>query len=98
MKRLTKAQSELIDAFLAEHASRLSTAQLEKDFLISEVFSAFTRPVVHQEHEATFVLCGGTAVSKAHRLTERTSEDVDLRVIVPNGLSRSAQKRLLSNV
>lgn len=98
MKRLTKAQSELIDAFLAEHASRLSTAQLEKDFLISEVFSAFTHPVVHQEHEATFVLCGGTAVSKAHRLTERTSEDVDLRVIIPNGLSRSAQKRLLSRV
>jgi hypothetical protein len=42
MKRLTKAQSELIDAFLAEHASRVSTAQLEKDFLISEVFGAFT--------------------------------------------------------
>jgi hypothetical protein len=48
MKRLTKALSELIDAFLAEHASRLSTAQLEKDFLISEVFSVFTDPVLHQ--------------------------------------------------
>ena len=98
MKRLTTAQSELIDAFLAEHASRISTAQLEKDFLISEVFSVFADPVLHQSYEATFVLCGGTAVSKAHRLTERTSEDVDLRVIIPNGLSRSAQKRLLSSV
>jgi hypothetical protein len=98
MKRLTEAQSELIDAFLAEHAARVSTAQLEKDFLISEVFSVFTEPVLYQGHEAKFVLCGGTAVSKAHRFTERISEDVDLRVIVPNGLSRSAQKRLLSRV
>ena len=46
----------------------------------------------------TFVLCGGAAVSKAHRFTERISEDVDLRVIIPSGLSRSAQKRLLSSV
>ncbi len=98
MKRLTKAQSELIDAFLAEHAARVSTAQLEKDFLISEVFSAFTEPVVHQGHEGKFVLCGGTAVSKAHRFTERISEDVDLRVILPSGLSGSAQKRFLSRV
>jgi Nucleotidyl transferase AbiEii toxin, Type IV TA system len=98
MKRLTEAQSELIDAFLAEHAARVSTAQLEKDFLISEVFSVFTEPVLYQGHEAKFVLCGGTAVSKAHRFTERISEDVDLRVIVPNGLSRSGQKRLLSRV
>jgi hypothetical protein len=37
-------------------------------------------------------------VSKAHRFTERISEDVDLRVIVPTGLSRSAQKRLPSHV
>ncbi|EQD76536.1 protein containing DUF1814 [mine drainage metagenome] len=98
MKRLTQAQSELIDAFLAEHGARVSTAQLEKDFLISEVFSAFTEPVVYREYAAKFVLCGGTVVSKAHRFTERISEDVDLRVIVPTGLSRSAQKRLLSHV
>jgi hypothetical protein len=98
MKQLTKAQSDLIDAFLAEHSARISTAQIEKDFLISDVFSAFAEPVVYGEHEAQFVLCGGTAVSKAHRLTERTSEDIDLRVVVPNGLSRSGQKRLLSCV
>ena len=46
MKRLTKAQSELIDAFLAEHAARVSTAQIEKDFFITEVFSIFTETVV----------------------------------------------------
>jgi hypothetical protein len=88
----------LIDAFLAEHAARVSTAQIEKDFLITEAFESFAEPVVYRGHEAKFVLCGGTAVSKAHRLTERISEDVDLRVIVPGGLSSSAQKRLLSHV
>ncbi len=97
MKRLTEAQSELIDAFLAEHSSRVSTAQLEKDLLISDVLSVFAQPIVYQGHEAAFVLCGGTAVSKAHRYTQRVSEDVDLRVVVPSGLSRSAQKRLLSH-
>jgi hypothetical protein len=97
MKRLTEAQSELIDAFLAEHSSRVSTAQLEKDLLISDVFSVFAQPIVYQGHEAAFVLCGGTAVSKAHRYTQRVSEDVDLRVVVPSGLSRSAEKRLLSH-
>lgn len=40
---------------------------------------------------------GGTAASKAHRYTQRTSEDIDLRVVIPNGLSRSARKRLLSH-
>jgi 5-keto 4-deoxyuronate isomerase len=90
MKRLTKAQSELIDAFLAEHAARVSTAQLEKDFLISEIFSAFTEPVVYQGYEAKFVLCGVTAVSKAHRFTERISEDVDLRVSLPPWKARNS--------
>ncbi len=98
MKQLTKLQSELIDAFLAEHAPRVSPAQIEKDYLISDVFSVFTAPVVYGGHTVSFVLCGGTAVSKAHRLTERISEDVDLRVIVPDGLSGSARKRLLSRV
>ncbi len=98
MKRLTEAQAELIDAFLAKRAERISTAQIEKDLLISEVFSVFTEPVVYREHEAKFVLCGGTAVSKAHHLTERISEDIDLRVVVPSRMSRSAQKRLLSLV
>lgn len=98
MKRLTKAQSELIDAFLAEHAARVSTAQIEKDFFITEVFSSFAEPVVYQGNEAKFLLCGGTAVSKAHRLTERISEDVDLRVILPDGLSGSAHKRMLSHI
>lgn len=98
MKRLTEAQSELIDAFLAEYPSRVSTAQLEKDFFVSEAFSAFAAPIVHEEYEAAFVLCGGTAVSKAYRYTERISEDIDLRVVLPGGLSGAAQKRFLSHV
>lgn len=97
MKRLTEAQSDLIDAFVAEHPSRVSTAQLEKDILISELFPVFARPIAYLDYEAAFVLCGGTAVSKAHRYTQRISEDIDLRVVVPGGLSRSAQKRLLSH-
>jgi len=98
MKRLTKAQSELIEAFLAEHAARVSTAEIEKDCIITEVFSTVTEPVLYQGNAAKFILCGGTAVSKAHRITERISEDVDLRVILPQGLSGSAHKRMLSHI
>ncbi len=72
MKRLTQAQSELIDAVLAEHDARVSTAQLEKDFHISEAFSAFTEPVAYHEHEAKFVLCGSTAVSR-HTVSRNAS-------------------------
>ena len=82
---------ELIDAFLAEHAARVSTARNEKDFFITELFSIFTEPVVYQGNEAKFMLCGGTAVSKAHRFTERVSEDVDRRVgTCPNCRRRKA--------
>lgn len=98
MKRLTDAQSELIDAFLAEYPSRVSTAQLEKDLFISEAFAAFVAPVTHAGREARFVLCGGTAVSKVFRYTERISEDVDLRVVLPKGLSGAAERRFPSRV
>jgi hypothetical protein len=98
MKRLTEAQSELIDAFLAEYPSRVSMAQLEKDLLISDVFPVFAQPVAYRGHEASFILCGGTAVSKAYRYTQRVSEDVDLRVVVPGSLSRWGKKRILSQV
>lgn len=49
IKRLTEAQSDLIDAFVTEYPSRVSTAQLEKDLLISELFPVFARPV-EQSH------------------------------------------------
>lgn len=98
MKQLTRAQSELIDAFLAEYPTRASAAQLEKDFLISEAFSIFSDPVEYDGHAAEFVLCGGTAVSKVYRYTERMSEDIDLRVGLPDGLSQSAERRFLRHV
>lgn len=42
------------------------------------------------------VFCGGTCLSKAHRLIERMSEDVDFKLVVPEGLSRTARSKRLS--
>lgn len=48
MKRLTKTQSELIDAILADHTTRVSAARLEEDSLVLQQFvSASIEAVVY---------------------------------------------------
>ncbi|TCS94025.1 nucleotidyltransferase AbiEii toxin of type IV toxin-antitoxin system [Tepidimonas ignava] len=42
------------------------------------------------------VFCGGTCLSKAHGLIKRMSEDIDFKLVLPQGLSRSARSRILS--
>jgi len=42
------------------------------------------------------VFCGGTCLSKAHGLIERMSEDIDFKLVLPQGVSRSARSRVLS--
>jgi hypothetical protein len=65
----------------------------EKDLLITEVL----RTVVAVESDGIqLVFCGGTCLSKAHGLIERMSEDIDFKLVLPQGLSRSARSRLLS--
>ncbi len=63
-------------------ATGIPAAHLEKDFWVTEVLrgaataSAATR--------CSVVFKGGTSLSKAHRLIERLSEDVDLIVVLPD--------------
>jgi predicted nucleotidyltransferase component of viral defense system len=49
---------------------------------------------------AQVIFTGGTALSKAHRLLQRFSEDIDFRLVLPTEplLSRSRRRKLLSAV
>lgn len=93
MKTITAHEHELITSAVGEGLTALSEGVIEKDLLITEVLriaAAFDGEGVR------LVFCGGTCLSKAHGLIERMSEDVDFKLIVPDGLSRSARSRLLS--
>jgi predicted nucleotidyltransferase component of viral defense system len=75
----------------------IDPAFVEKDWYVTQLIkhiNEFSYPGVQ------LVFSGGTALSKAHRLIERFSEDIDFRVIWPelekeNG---SRQKKLLSKL
>jgi len=78
---------------MGEGLTALAEAVIEKDLLITEVL----RSVVAVDSDGIqLVFCGGTCLSKAHGLIERMSEDIDFKLVLPQGLSRSARSRLLS--
>src|SRR3546814_5520767 len=49
---------------------------------------------------ARLLFSGGTALARAHRLVDRMSEDIDLKVVLPDfdGMSKSAVRKSLSRV
>ncbi|MBT2338694.1 MULTISPECIES: nucleotidyl transferase AbiEii/AbiGii toxin family protein [Pseudomonas] len=98
MKTITLEQVELIDAVLAEGGVGLLTASiLEKDVHVTDALQA----LMGMRFPGTrLVFCGGTSLSKAYRLIERMSEDVDLKIVLdePQTLSASARKRHLSQL
>ncbi len=53
---------------------------IEKDWFVTQVIAALTS-LRHEGFE--FIFTGGTALSKAHKLIQRFSEDIDFRVIAP---------------
>lgn len=93
MKTITAREHDLILDVRNEGLTPLPPAIFEKDLLITEVL----RTVVAVDSDGIqLVFCGGTCLSKAHGLIERMSEDVDFKLVLPQGLSRSARSRLLS--
>ena len=44
------------------------------------------------------VFCGGTSLSKGHRVLERMSEDIDFKLVLPEGWNRSQARRQLSGL
>jgi len=93
MKTITAREHDLVLDLRNEGLTSLPPGIFEKDLLITEVL----RTVATVESDGIgLVFCGGTCLSKAYRLIDRMSEDIDFKLVVPQGLSRTARSRMLS--
>ena len=94
MKTITTQEHESITDAIGEGLTTLAEAIIEKDLLLTEVLQSIQTT---DRDEIGLVFCGGTCLSKAHGLIDRMSEDIDFKLVVPEGLSRSARSRRLSH-
>ena len=97
MKQLSRSDARLLSDIREadDQLARLPEAMLEKDVFITEALLAVAA-LRNAEIGVTF--CGGTSLSKAHRLIERMSEDVDFKLHVVDGtLSKNARRNLLGS-
>src|ERR1700709_865173 len=74
----------------------ISESFVEKDWYVTQVIKKVAE-ITYQDFQIIFT--GGTALSKAHNLILRFSEDVDFRVIAPSleNESKSKQRKILSD-
>jgi len=93
MKTITAREYDQILDVRNESLSSLPPGIFEKDLLLTQAL----RHIASTDTDGVgLVFCGGTCLSKAHRLIERMSEDVDFKLVVPEGLSRTARSKRLS--
>ncbi len=67
---------------------------VEKDYWVTHVLKNLSQ----SKHKGTVVFKGGTSLSKAYRLINRFSEDIDLAIIQSKGTSGNAIKNLIKDV
>lgn len=93
MKTITAQEHKQILDIRNESLSSLPPGIFEKDLLLTQAL----RHLASTDSDGVgLVFCGGTCLSKAHRLIDRMSEDVDFKLVVPEGLSRTARSKRLS--
>lgn len=92
MKRLRPDKATIEDAAYNYYA--IDPTFIEKDWLVTQVIGIIAG-IQHEGIEVVF--SGGTALSKAHRILNRFSEDVDFRVLTDLSLKTlSVQRAALS--
>lgn len=80
------------------HFGLPSPALVEKDFYVVKALAAIAA-VELEPLPLRLVFGGGTALSRAHRLIRRMSEDIDLRIVADdNRSSRGALRRLRTRI
>ncbi|MDR2756989.1 MAG: nucleotidyl transferase AbiEii/AbiGii toxin family protein [Planctomycetaceae bacterium] len=77
----------------AQHFS-ISSVYIEKDYWITHVLKQLSQ----SHHASKVVFKGGTSLSKAYRLTNRFSEDIDVSVIDADSFSGNQLKKLIRQV
>lgn len=75
----------------------IDPAFIEKDWYVTQLIAEMSH---FKFMDAQIVFTGGTALSKAHRIIKRFSEDTDFRIISNeiNTLSKSQQRKILSDL
>jgi predicted nucleotidyltransferase component of viral defense system len=73
----------------------MSEAFIEKDWFVTQAIKIIS---MIRFEDYSIVFTGGTALSKAHQLIQRFSEDVDFRVLTPSleQANKSQQSKILS--
>lgn len=89
--RVLYRNTDEFDATIDAAAEELgiSTTAVEKDYWVTEVLRALTIG-----HGGDFIFKGGTSLSKAYRIVERFSEDVDV-LVLPGDRGRGATDTLM---
>ncbi len=84
---------KLIEAVALEMG--IAPSFVEKDWYVTQAIKTVSSV---QIPKFSFVFTGGTALSKAHKLIQRFSEDTDFRVLAPSlsEESGSQQRKILS--
>jgi len=70
---------------------QMNQAFIEKDYWVTFILKRLSQ----SSNKDNFIFKGGTSLSKAHKIIERFSEDVDLAVIVNESLSNNQLKKLI---
>lgn len=83
-----------LDVYVTRIAAQtaIPAAHLEKDFWVTEVLRGAATASANSGCSVIFK--GGTSLSKAHRLIQRFSEDVDLIVVLPDAGTTTKDKTL----
>jgi Nucleotidyl transferase AbiEii toxin, Type IV TA system len=94
MSRLLRDEPDVLEVYITRIAAAtgIPAAHIEKDFWVTEVLRGVA--VASQQTGCSIVFKGGTSLSKAHRLIQRFSEDVDLIAILPAGGKNARDKTL----
>ncbi len=69
---------------------------VEKDFWVTEVLRATISAA--EASDALAIFKGGTSLSKAFNLLERFSEDVDVLLVLPDGLGETARHTMIKRI
>ena len=83
-----------LDVYVTKIAAQtgIPAAHLEKDFWVTEVLRGAA--TASASTGCSVIFKGGTSLSKAHRLIQRFSEDVDLIVVLPDAGRTTRDKTL----
>ena len=76
----------------------LDTAFVEKDYWVTELLRSLSRELPGDQSGTQVLFKGGTSLSKAYRIIERFSEDVDVLVRPPAGFGKARVDRILKDL